>query len=144
MTLQAVTPLPRAKGTTNWALYRLHIKLPAAGPAPARLAQDVTQTFIYARPALQNRPPKAELKIDGRPVQSGSTLRLRKGTRLRLDASLSSDLDGDRLIVNDFLFERRGRQWIPHERFALADPNSGPSQDLQRCVVDPGELGVAQ
>jgi hypothetical protein len=31
------------------------------------------------------------------------------------------DLDGDRLIVNDFLFERRGRQWIPHGRFALAD-----------------------
>ncbi len=96
--LQNVTPLPPAKGSSAEALYRLQVTLPPAGKAVARLPQEVTKAFVYARPATSNRPPRAVLTLNGNPLRRDATLRLRRGSQIQLDASASGDPDGGRLL----------------------------------------------
>lgn len=97
--LRAVTPLPPRSGNSPEALYRLQVTLPAAGAAVARLPREVAVAYVYARPAANNRPPEARLTLNGAPVSGSAPVKLKKGTRLTLDAGSSRDPDGHRLLA---------------------------------------------
>ncbi len=97
--LQSVTPLPRRSGKKPEALYRIHVALPAGSKTVARLPQDVTQSYVYARPVAKNRPPEARFTLNGTLVKSGATLKLPKGTGLHLDATPSRDPEGGPLLA---------------------------------------------
>ncbi len=106
-TARLVDVVPVEGADAAQTLYYVRVRLPAADPRALTQPDAIVRRTLRATPLRANRPPRPQLRIDGRPVSNGATVRVRPGRGVRLEAG-GQDPDGDALLP-PWISDDRGR-----------------------------------